>query len=419
MNNNTASQVSTPSYSKAYKRYLIILLMMLLFITQAATDIFVPGLPVMAREFGVSPAKMNMTISYYVCAQAILFLIMGIISDVAGRRNTILISLIISIIATFAISESHNVNLIIFYRVLQALGSGAVYIVSRLIIKEVYDSKEQLEITGIFMLGLVISPAIAPVIGAFIINHLDWRATFIFIGSSLSILTFLSFFVIKESNLQIDKHRSEFKLNKMLLNYYTVIINGLFIRYLFIVGGTFASFYAFIAMSSYMYIDEYHISNMYYSSLFMIIAMGYLIGNNIMIYKSRHGSSFYDLIKIGINISFAAIALTLLSLLLRDKVIIFIGLITIGGILIRLATAFINPPIQVGVIHAFPNNSSSAVGLISSIQYVFAAFGAWFVGIMPYQPSTNIIISTIGFTILTILAFYTLRPGHEMAASKD
>ncbi len=396
-------------YSTTQKKLLITLLLLLLFVTQASTDIYVSGLPLMAREFNVTPAKMNMTITYYVYTQAFLFLIMGPISDLCGRRKTILISLIISIIATFMISEIRQLDQIIFLRIVQAIGSASIYIVSRLIIKEVYDKEEILSVTGLFLLGLVLSPALAPVIGAIIIKYLDWRWCFRLIGIISILLTSCGFFVIKESNHEIDKFRREFMPRKMLRNYLSVLTDWLFIRYLVVVGGTFASFYAFISMSSYMYINEYHISNIYYSYLFTFIALGYLIGNKIMIYLSKRGKSSHYLVLIGVSIAIFVILLTAACIIFRNYTMLFIALITLSGWLIRLATAFINPPIQVGVIHAFPALSSYAVGLLSSFQYVFAAFGSWVVGIMPFEPSTNIIATTIIFTGITIIMFFLIK----------
>lgn len=400
-------------YTNLHKKLLIIVLLLLLFVTQASTDIYVSGLPLMAREFNVTPAKMNMTITYYVYTQAVLFLIMGPISDLCGRRKTILISLIISIIATFMISESKQLDQIILLRIVQAIGSASIYIVSRLIIKEVYDKEEILSVTGLFLLGLVLSPALAPVIGAIIIKYLDWRWCFRLIGIISMLLTFSGFFIIQESNHAIDKFRREFMPRKMLRNYLSVLTNWLFIRYLVVVGGTFASFYAFISMSSYMYINEYHISNIYYSYLFTFIALGYLIGNKIMIYLSKRGKSSHYLVLIGVKVAIFVVVLTALSIAFRNYTMLFIGLITLSGWLVRLATAFINPPIQVGVIHSFPNQSSYAVGLLSSLQYVFAAFGSWVVGIMPYEPSTNIIATTIIFTCITIIMFCLIKR-HEL-----
>lgn len=396
-------------YDKLYKKRLIFILLVLLFITQASTDIYVAGLPIMAKEFAVTPSAMNMTITVYVYTQAVLFLIVGPISDIVGRRKTILVGLFISLVSTFVISESSSLDAIIFFRIFQACGSAAVYIVSRLIIKEVYSKEETLKVTGLFLIGLVLSPALAPVIGAYIIQHYDWRWSFRFLGILLIIFIACAMLIIKESNNRINEYRNEFHPKNILSDYIQVLKSLVFMRNVIIVGGTFASFYAFISMSSYMYINEYHISGVYYSYLFTFIAFGYLIGNKVMTYLSQREFTSYELVKIGIVLAIFVIFMTGISIFLKGSIYAFIGLITLIGWVTRVATAFINPPIQVGVLYLFPERSSYAVGLLSALQYVCAAFGSWFVGIIPYQPSTNIIISTLVFTLISILCFYTIK----------
>ncbi len=396
-------------YTSQYKRVLILLLLVLLFITQAATDIYVPALPIMARDFGVTAHKMNMTITYYVYAQAFLFLIIGQISDLFGRKKTIAITLAVSLLCTFLIAESHSLQNILVLRVFQALGSAGVYIVSRLILKEVYDKDELLNVTALFMLGLVLSPALAPVVGAIILKYFDWRWVFRLLGIFLLVFWAACIEILKESNDNTTSNRKSFNLIKLLSGYVIVLKDWLFIRYVLIVGGTFASFYAFITMSSYMYIQEYHISEIYYSYLFTLIAFGYLIGNKVMTHMSKQKQLPYVIVRIGILIGLVICGLSVLSYFVTKQAILFIFLVTLCGWLARVATAFINPPIQVGVIHAFPEHSSYAVGLLSSLQYVFAALGSWSVGIIGLAPSLSIIITMIAYTILTMLAFMLIK----------
>jgi DHA1 family bicyclomycin/chloramphenicol resistance-like MFS transporter len=393
------------SDNHAYKKILIILLLVLLFITQAATDIYIPALPVMAHEFGVTAHEMNMTITYYVYAQAALFLCVGQISDLIGRKKTIVFALMVTLICTFLISESKSLNSILVLRVFQAFGSAGVYIVSRLILKEVYNKDELLHVTGLFMLGLVLSPALAPVVGAFILKYLDWRWVFRILGISVAIFWVACIIILKETNHKMHENIRDFHITKLIHGYVHVLKDWLFIRYVLVVGGTFASFYAFITMSSYMYIQEYHISEVYYSYLFTFIAFGYLIGNKIMSKLSKLKYSPHTIVGVGISIGFVVCLLSILAFFLTKQVVVFIALVTLSGWLARLATAFINPPIQVGVLHAFPDYSSYAVGLLSSLQYVFAALGSWSVGALDMKPSESIIITMVIYTILSMVVF--------------
>ena len=396
-----------------YKKILITLLFILLCITQAATDIFVPALPQMAHEFGVSSHDMSMTITYYVYAQATLFLVIGPISDLLGRKNTILFTLLITIISTFCISESKDLNAILFFRVFQALGSAGIFIVSKLVLKEVYAKEELLRVTGVVILGMILSPALAPVIGALILKYSSWRWIFRLLGIFLVVFWGIAILLLRESNHCTSEYRANFSITKLIKGYIVLLKSWLFIRYVFIVGGSFASFYAFITMSSYMYIQEFHVSEISYSYLFTFIAFAYFLGNKIMSYMINKKIATYDIVKVGIVIGVIVCVLSVVNWCIHS-IVLFIILITFCGWLTRLSTAFINPPIQVEVLYAFPEQSSSAVGLISSLQYVFGAIGSWSVGALDMLPSQSIIITTIAYTLISI-AFFTLVKKKDFA----
>ncbi len=146
---------------------IIALMMLLLFISQAGTDIYLPALPQMAKEFHVTKSEMNLTISIYNYGQAFFVLVVGVISDLFGRRSVLIKGLFLHLAASFLIAFSNQLNLIIGLRLFQAFGSAVIYIVLRLIIKDTMEIKEQIRATGILVIGIVLSPALAPMIGAF------------------------------------------------------------------------------------------------------------------------------------------------------------------------------------------------------------------------------------------------------------
>ena len=70
-----------------------------------------------------------------------------------------------------------------------------------------------------------------------------------------------------------------------------------------------------------------------------------------MIYLSKRGKSSHYLVLIGVKDCYFVVVLTALSIAFRNYTMLFIGLITLSGWLVRLATAFINPPFRLS--HSF------------------------------------------------------------------
>ena len=400
-------------YLQNHKKQLIILMTLLFFLSQACTDIYVPGLPQMTLEFNTSLSTMSSTIGVYTYSQAFFFLFIGVLSDLFGRRKILLPGIAIQVLASILIALNHSINMFIILRIFQAIGSASIYIVLRLVIKDVMNRDEQVGATGIFVTALPLSLAIAPVAGAWIIKLVGWRYCFSIVGVIQGLLLIWAFILIKESNDNTKSFRSNFNLGTYIQSYYIILKTPLFYTLALIIGGVFASYYGFITISSYMYVNEYHVSSIIYSYVFIVIAAFYLLGNQIMLWLNRAHVASWKLVKNGIIISSIGLAIIILGLPFKSIGLITLVSITCGIILLRMATAFINPPIQVAVTHKFGNNGAQAIGLLSSLQYFAAGIGSFIASILPWQPSTNLILSSLFFCLISFIG-YKLCPSDKM-----
>lgn len=396
---------------KEHKKQLLVLMVLMMFVAQACTDIFIPGLPDMTREFHTTLSYMNATISVFVYSQAVFFLVVGVVSDLYGRRVVIITGVIIQIIASLLIAFLHSLPLFILLRIFQAFGSSAVYIVLRMIIKDVMDRDEQVHATGVLVIGMFISPAVAPVLGAHLINLWGWRSCFIVIGLSQALLLFWFNKLVHETNLYTKEFREDYSFTKQLNSYVLIMKNRLFSMLVLIVGGTFASYYGFIAISSYVYIDEFHISNTIYAYTFLFIAGGYLLGNRIMLTLDKNKVRQWRIIQYGLIISCIGMALMLIGLFLGKNEYLVLGTLTFGISLVRVATAFINPPIQVLVVNYFGHMGAQALGLISFCQYMFAGIGTALVVRLPFSPSISLVVGSFVFTAISLVGYFNCPSG--------
>lgn len=390
--------------TNSIQRAPIILMVLLLFSTKACTDIFLSGLPQIAREFGVPMDVSNLTISVYNYSQAFFVLFIGVVSDLWGRRSVLLACLLMHIAASVWIALCTGMPAMIVMRAAQALGSAAVYIVLRLVIKDTLDKKAQIHATGLLVVGLVLSPILAPVLGAWIIQVSSWRNCFWAIALFEIPLFAWTWVAIRESNHRQSEFRAAFSMRAHLLNYYSVLKDGYFLSLALIVGAAFAAFYAFISISSFMYIQQYGIRETDYAYLFIGIALAYLLGNRVMSKLNANNLAPQKIVGLGIYTSLLGTALILAQVFTHDT-LLAIGLITLGTCLLRLATALINPPVQVMVTNHFRDQGSHALGLLTCIQYCFAGLGTMVVSGLSFAPSANFTISTFAFIALSLMAY--------------
>ncbi len=376
----------------------------LLFATQACTDIFLPGLPTISEEFGASMQVTNLTISIFNISQAIVVLFIGVISDLRGRRATLMTCFALHIVATIWIALCTSRLTMLVMRVVQATGSAAVYIVLRLVIKDTMDKKVQIHATGLLVMGLVLSPILAPLLGAWIIQLSSWRNCFWAIAVFEVPLFIWAWIAITETNDKQAAMRASFSVANHLANYANVLKDGYFFGMALIVGSAFAAFYAFISISSYLYINQLGISEASYATVFIGIAMSYLIGNRLMSKLNAGNDAPRRIIGLGIVFSLVGVACIVGELFISDSLVI-VALITLGTCLLRVATALINPPAQVVVTNHFQQCGSHALGLLTCAQYSFAAVGTMVVSGLPLIPSQSFMVSTCLFVTLVVAGY--------------
>ena len=387
----------------------VLLMVLLLFATQACTDIFLPGLPQIAAEFHSSIDVASLTISVYNIVQAMVVLVIGVVSDVRGRRPTMLICLALHVAATAWIAMAGSIATMIMLRAVQALGSAAVYIVLRMIIKDTLDKQAQIHATGLLVIGLVLSPILAPVVGGWIVHWSGWRNCFwALVIVDLPLLCW-AWLAVRETNLRQHELRAAFRWRAHAGHYVAVLRTRSFLGMALIVGAGFAAFYAFISISSFLFIRQFRLSENIYGNVFIALALAYLAGNRLMSNLNSRGWSPQKIIQLGLWGSTLGALVIAGGAMATGQALLAALAIVAGTCLLRWSTALIIPPAQVEVSSQHPQHSAHALGLLTCIQYCFAAVGTMVVSTMPLAPSLSFLVSSVLFVLLSWLGYRVIR----------
>ncbi|VVB69990.1 Multidrug resistance protein MdtL [uncultured archaeon] len=241
-----------------------------------STDLYLPALPGMAKYFSVSEDTANLTLILFFVFFAIGTLFWGPLSDKHGRRPILLIGLFIYFAASIACASAFDIRHLIAFRILQAIGGSGAFAVATAMIKDVYDSKSREPILAMVQSMVLISPAAAPVLGALLLKFLSWRGVFL----ALAFIGLLALAGGIELQETIGKRSPESVL-WFPRRLYTVARNPGFSSLLALSSLPSISTMAFIASSSYIYINSFGLSAQVYSYYFAINALG-MIGGPIL-----------------------------------------------------------------------------------------------------------------------------------------
>jgi DHA1 family bicyclomycin/chloramphenicol resistance-like MFS transporter len=154
-------------------------------------DAYLPAFPSIQAELGATPIQVQQTLTAYLLAFAAMVLWHGALSDAFGRRNVILCSLVIFMIGTFGCAASHSVHYLWVFRIMQGVSAGAGVVVGRAIIRDLYSDAAAARLLSLVTMIFSIAPAIAPIIGGWIVAYSDWRTIFlVLLGYSVALFIY-------------------------------------------------------------------------------------------------------------------------------------------------------------------------------------------------------------------------------------
>lgn len=162
----------------ATSRVVLLLLVVMTGIAPISLYILVPALPVLATTFGRDIWIAQMTVSLYMVGIALSQLIMGPLSDKFGRRPVLLSGLALMVAASVACIFAETLPQLIAARFFQALGGASGMVVSRAIIRDIYERDRVASMISLVIAALMIGQMVSPLTGGLIETAFGWRAIF-------------------------------------------------------------------------------------------------------------------------------------------------------------------------------------------------------------------------------------------------
>ena len=387
-------------------KHFILLALALTLLGVSSTDIYISSLPEMVVFFQTTPNLVNLTLSVYTLSMGIAVLFTGVLSNRFGRRKILLTGIMIFILSSFAIAASSSIYWVILFRIGQAYGCASLLMVCRLIIKDTMTPQEQIHASGVLVMGVVISPAVAPSIGAVLAQFGGWQSGFLLSGIFASLLLVGAILIVKETNTTPITQLNSLKV--YIKEYLGLLLDAKCLLFTLIIALTFAAYFVFIGISSYLFINKAGMSPLVYSYLFVIIASGYFVGNSLMMWLNKLNIPPLKLILLGMFISLLGLVVLGMSLILSYG-FWFTALLTLGVLIMRLASALIIVPAQVELMQHFHEQGAQALGLATCAQFAFASLAITLAGLFHDQPEYGLIIVTAIFFVPVVFLALKLR----------
>lgn len=247
---------------------IVFILGLLAMLMPLSIDMYLPALPVIAREYGVPSGSVQMTLSTYILGFAVGQLFYGPMADSFGRKPVVLGGTLVFAIAAMACALSQSVEQLIAMRFLHGLAAASASVVINALMRDIYPKDEFSRMMSFVMLVTTIAPLVAPMLGGVVLVWLSWHYIFWFLALMALLASGMIWFLIHET--LPPERRQKFHLRTTMGNFASLFRHKRALSYMLASGFSFAAMFSFLSAGPFVYIELNHVSPQHFGYYFAL-----------------------------------------------------------------------------------------------------------------------------------------------------
>lgn len=241
-----------------------------------AIDTYLPAFPAMAQDLGGTPLSMQQSLTLYLLPYALMTLWHGAISDAIGRLATIRWGLLVFALASVGCALAPNVETLWFFRVLQGLSGGAGNVVSRAMVRDLFEGVAAQRVMAQVQMIFGLAPAVAPVVGGLLLG-IHWQAIFIFL-CLYALLALAAAYRYLPETMPVER-RVPLAPRQILWDYHRIFRDAEFIRLVVAFGANFAGFFVYVLAAPVFLIQHLGLTEHQFGLMFIPTVLGMVLGS--------------------------------------------------------------------------------------------------------------------------------------------
>ncbi|MFM5930535.1 MAG: multidrug effflux MFS transporter [Novosphingobium sp.] len=360
-----------------------------------ATQMIVPALPALAHEFSTTAVASQRVIGVYLAGLATGQLFAGPMADRFGRRPVMVGGLCLFVLGSIGAALAPSLGLLLASRLLQALGGAGGIITARVMVGDLFPAEEVAERQATMMSLVLLSPAVAPVIGGALTEWLGWRPIF----ALLAVSGLLAGLVVR-LRITESRRKAEPQARNMAHAWGLLITTPRFTCHAAAMALASSSLYAFLAATPFLLAREYGIGPRDTGLFLLIVAFAGIVGTKFVGRINREGRGSIR----GAAIVCSGGALLLASAVLRiHHLAAFIAPMAIMG----FGTGVLGPSTISQIMQSRKGLEGTATSLAGALQMGGSAIASSLIGA---ADSTRL---GLVLTVMTLLALVAAIAGRN------
>jgi DHA1 family bicyclomycin/chloramphenicol resistance-like MFS transporter len=274
-----AAPTTAPESPRRLTLPLLLLLALLSAFTPLSIDMYLPALPLIARDLKASTGDIQLTLSAFMIAFGFGQIFYGPAGDRFGRRPVILTGIAIYIVASIGCAFAAAAGHLVALRTLQGLAACGGVVLARTMVRDLAEKDQAARAMSLMLACSSIAPMLAPLIGAQVLHFAGWREIFwVLAGFGLVAFTIAG---IKLPETLKPEHRQSIRLGEVLSRFGQLLRHRAYMGYALTGTFQFAALMSFLSGSPFVFIQTYGIEPRDFALIFggqvMFMTVGALL----------------------------------------------------------------------------------------------------------------------------------------------
>ncbi|MDC1435817.1 multidrug effflux MFS transporter [Gammaproteobacteria bacterium] len=329
-------------------------------------DMYLPALPAIARDLSTTETIAQQSVTSFLIGLFIGLLFYGPLSDKYGRQKLLIGGITLYLFASIACMQVNTAENLLIWRFIQALGGASATVIGRAIIRDIFPVHEAARALSLMHLVTMLATLSAPLLASYVLLIGTWRWLFAGLIAYSAVLLFLTVLKIPETH-QGNSRKSS--IAGVYLAYLKIMCEIKALGYILCMSICFAGMFAYLTVSSFVFIDFFGLTPQQYAWVFSLNIIGVMA---LVILNAR----LVTVVGTQNMLNYFALLCGFSGLLL-----LFSGFTGIGGIWLVIlglfgfisCTGVLGANCIASLMRLYPDNAGAAAGLAVAAQFGLGA----------------------------------------------
>ena len=259
--------------SKGKQLWLTVFLGLMTAMAPLATDMYLPALPTVQVDFGITASLAQMTLTMTMIGMALGQIFAGPISDRYGRKWPLTAGMVVFTLSTVGCVWAQDIMVFLFFRFISGFAGASGIVIAKAIARDVCQGPELTKFFAMLMMVNGLAPIIAPVIGGQILLYTSWRGVFVMLVA-VGLFQLIATLIYKET---LPKDHRLAGLRESFAKFPMLLKNRYFLGHCLVQCFVFGAFFSYLAGSSFVFQNIFQVSPQMFSLIFGGIGAGLLL----------------------------------------------------------------------------------------------------------------------------------------------